>query len=91
MDIQRNLERIECKVTQYARTGEAVLPVDQVLARISVEVPRAFRVFQNPANVSGTPALCTRMHPLPIILGKALHTHMYIMCSGFVFCLKVPE
>ena len=54
MDTARDLERVECKVTQYANSGEAMLPVSQVLARVSEDVPRAFKVFQNAANVSGT-------------------------------------
>ncbi len=54
MDIVRGLERIECRVTQYANAEEAVMPVRQVLERVSVDLPRAFKVFQNPADVSGT-------------------------------------
>ena len=54
MNIARGLERIECKVTQYAATGEAVMPIGDILASVSVNVPRAFKVFQNPADVSGT-------------------------------------
>ena len=50
----RGLERFECQVTQYADPGEVVMPVNEVLARVSVDVPRAFKIFQSPADVSGT-------------------------------------
>ena len=53
MDIMRDLERIECKVTQYASSGEAVMPLSAVLTRVGVDLPRALRVFQTPADVSG--------------------------------------
>lgn len=76
MDTARGLERFECKVTQYANSGEAVMPVSEVLARVSVEVPRAFTVFQNPANVSGTVALSTCITIMSSILG--LSTKHYI-------------
>ena len=59
MDIGRGLERIECRVTQYSNSGESVMPVEQVLERVSVDLPRAFKVFKNPADVSGNTALNT--------------------------------
>ena len=76
MDTARGLERFECKVIQYANSGEAVMPVSEVLARVSVEVPRAFTVFQNPANVSGTVVLSTCITIVSLILG--LLTKNYI-------------
>ena len=59
MDIGRGLERIECRVTQYSNSGESVMPVEQVLEHVSVDLPRAFKVFQNPADVSGNSVLNT--------------------------------
>ena len=57
MDIGRGLERIECRVTQYSNSDESVMPVEQVLERVSVDMPRAFNFFRNPADVSGNTAL----------------------------------
>ena len=57
MDIGRDLERIECRVTQYSNSDESVMPVEQVLERVSVDMPHAFNFFRNPADVSGNTAL----------------------------------
>ena len=53
MSILRGLERVECQVTQYANPEEAVMPISEILTRISVDIPRAFTVFQSQANISG--------------------------------------
>ena len=62
MDVQRRLDRIECKVTQYFNVGEQVMPVLEVTRRTASILPRVVTLFQDPINVSGIivflPTLC---------------------------------
>ena len=53
-DVQRKLDRIECKVTQYSDEGEEVRPIVEVTERLGLLLPRIIPFFQNPVNISGT-------------------------------------
>ena len=47
------MERLECKVTQYSDENEQVMPVDQVLVPIAVQLIRTLSIFQARVDVSG--------------------------------------
>ena len=81
MDIGRGLERVECRVTQYADSGESVMPVGQVMERVSVDLPRAFKVFQNPANVSGSTVL--NSYTLIFVDHPPSFIYMYGQIAGY--------
>ena len=54
LDVERRLDRIECKVTQYSNQGESgVVPVIDVMVRVALLLPRSIPIFQNPVDVSG--------------------------------------
>ena len=76
MDIGRGLERIECRVTQYSNSDESVMPVEQVLERVSVDMPRAFNFFRNPADVSGNSTQYLGHLPSFIRMGKLSATRV---------------
>lgn len=52
-DVQRRLDRIECKVTQYSDEGEEVTPIVEVTKRLGLLLPRIIPIFQDPVNISG--------------------------------------
>ena len=52
-DILRDLQRVECELTQYANEGEEVMPVSDILVRTGAEMSRALKIFQSEADVSG--------------------------------------
>ena len=54
LDVERRLDRAECKVTQYSNQGESgVVPVIDVVVRVALLLPRSIPIFQNPVDVSG--------------------------------------
>ena len=65
----RDLQRFECELTQYANEGETVMPVSEILVRTGAEMSRAFKIFENQADVSGM---------IVRYLGDR-HTYMYIL------------
>ena len=81
MDIGRGLERFECRVTQYSNSGESVMPMEQVLERVSVDLPRAFKIFQNPADVSGN--LIQHSIPIHFVDHPPSFIYMYGQIAGY--------
>lgn len=53
-DVERGLDRTECKVTQYSiQEEDGIDPVIDVVARVAVFLPLSLSIFQDPVNISG--------------------------------------
>ena len=62
--MQRRLDRIECKVTQYSNAEEEVSPVVEVVTRAGLLLPRLIQIVQNSFNVSGNTAKSIGMNSI---------------------------
>ena len=86
-DIQRRLDRIECKVSQYSNQGErGIIPIIDVVERTSLYLTRSFPTLQVPANVSGkTQSSKTKLTFIALENAWLMH-YLYKIHAATGFC-----